>query len=139
MKLRYKDMTQVTPQAPIDPLDTKIPLTIVIEKETQLFDRLWQMSLLDDNRKLIYISPFIWIVWSGYIPTDVDLKKNRKDDPYLVGWLYKHLYARSKDWERQGMPSFPRHIEYCSMTGQDLENDHQAWEGAPKFYDIERK
>jgi hypothetical protein len=97
------------------------------------------MSLLDDNRKFTYISPFIWIVWSGFIQTEVELKKKKKDDTHLVGWLYKDLYMRSKDWERQGMPSFPRQIEYCSMTGQDLENDQHAREETSKFYDIEQK
>ncbi len=37
------------------------------------------------------------------------------------------------------MPSFPRQIEYCSMTGQDLENAQQAWEETSTFYDSEQK
>ncbi len=99
-------MTQVTPQAPIDLMNPKIPLTIVIEKETQLFARLWQMSLLDDNRKFIFISPFIWIVRSGFIPTEVDLKKKKKDGPYLDGWLYKDLISDQKIGKGKGCHHF---------------------------------
>ncbi len=129
-------MTQVTPQALIDPMNPRIPLTMMIENETQLFDLLWQMSLSDDDNKFIFSSPTVWTVCRGFILTKIDLKKKRKDNPYLQGWLYKDLYMRLKDWERQGTPSLPRHIEYCSMMGQDLENEQQAWEETSKFYAI---
>ncbi len=55
---------------------------------------------MGDNKKLIYISPMVWLIRNGYIPRDSDLKKKKKDNPYLEGWLLKHLYMRSSDWER---------------------------------------
>ncbi len=36
------------------------------------------------------------------------------------------------------MPAYPKMITYCSMTGQGLEYDQQAWDETRKFYEIDQ-
>ena len=38
----------------------------------------------------------------------------------------KEINMKSGDWEREGTPTYPKAIAYCSMTVQDLEHDQQA-------------
>jgi hypothetical protein len=43
----------------------------------------------------------------------------------------------SRHWEREGMPPYPYEIDYCSMTGEGLENDLQAWEATGKLIEVD--
>ncbi len=45
----------------------------------------------------------------------------------------KDIYMTSGDWERERMPTYTKATAYCSMTGQDLEHDQQAWDEASNF------
>ena len=36
----------------------------------------------------------------------------------------------SRHWENEGLPTFPKELEYCSLTGEDLEYDSQSWQAA---------
>jgi hypothetical protein len=51
-----KEMPQNTTQAPIDLRDMQHSLQMVIEKEMNFLDHLRQLSLMDDDKKAVYIS-----------------------------------------------------------------------------------
>ncbi len=42
----------------------------------------------------------------------------------------------SRHWEREGMSPYPYEIDHCSMTGEDIENDQQAWEPTGKLIEV---
>ncbi len=43
----------------------------------------------------------------------------------------------SRHWERAGMPPHPYEIDYCSMIGEDIENDPQVWEAIEKLMEVD--
>ncbi len=49
-------------------MDSKIQLTVVLERETRLLEHLKQMSLLDDDKRTVYTVPVAWLLKNGYIP-----------------------------------------------------------------------
>ncbi len=60
-------MTQTATQAPIDLIDTKVQLTVVLEMETKLLDHLKQQTLVGDDNMTIYVAPVAWLLVHGYI------------------------------------------------------------------------
>jgi hypothetical protein len=54
----------------------------------------------------------------------------------LKDWKQGDFYMTSRHWEREGMPPYTYEIDYCSMTGEDLENDPQAWEATEKLIEM---
>jgi hypothetical protein len=51
-------MTRTITQVLIDPMDTKIQLTIVLVKKSKLLDHIKQLSFAHDNKKSIYVTLF---------------------------------------------------------------------------------
>jgi hypothetical protein len=62
-------MTQIsgTTQIPIDPMDIKRPLEVVLEKETKLINKLYQMSFTDEKKNVVRLSPVVWVKINGYL------------------------------------------------------------------------
>jgi hypothetical protein len=52
----------------------------------------------------------------NYIPRAHDLKVN-KDTLMFNGWIQGYLYMGSRHWEREGMPTFPKNLDYFSLKG----------------------
>ena len=54
------------------------------------------------------------------------------------GWMatrpYVHVYIDStRHLERNGMPHFPKDLDYSNIYGQDLEHDVEAWQNTTAF------
>ncbi len=127
--------TTTQTQAPFDPLDQRIPLVQVIETQVRLLDRLKPMSLQGENKETVYIGSVLWLAMNGHIPRYDEMNK-KKGEKLLEGWRQGHLYKASRHWEREGMPTFPRELQYCCMKGQDLEEDDEALEATSAFFKI---
>ena len=122
-------MTQITTGVLIDPMDINIPLTVVLEKETTLMNRLRQMSYVDEKKEVIYVTSLAWILESGYVPRFQEF--TLKNGMYVLeNWKQGHLYMGSRHWEKEGLLGFPKELDYCSMTGEDLEYDSLSWQAA---------
>ncbi len=76
-------------------MDTKHSLPMVIEKEMNLLDHLRQLSLMDDEKRTVYISPMVWLLNHGYIPRVGEPKPKKKGDLMLKEWLPKDLFMPS--------------------------------------------
>ena len=110
-------------------MDTKVPLTVVLEKETKLMNRLRQMSYVDEKKDVTYVTPLAWVVGNGYIPRHQDT--TLENGVYVLkNWKQGDLYMGSRHWEREGLSGFPTDLDYCSMTGEDLEYDSLSWQAA---------
>jgi hypothetical protein len=50
----------------------------VLERETRLLEHLKHMSLLDDNKKTVYMGPVAWLLKNGNIPrrNELNMEKN---------------------------------------------------------------
>ena len=82
---------QTTPRAPlIDPTDTNILLTHVLDTEQKFSDAVMQKSFVDEKREIIYVRPMAWLIWNGYIPKDSEWILN-DGKRILDGWLPGHM------------------------------------------------
>jgi hypothetical protein len=54
----------------------------------------------------------------------------------LKNWKQGDFYMAFRHWEMDGMPPYPYETDYCLKTGEDLENDPQAWEVTRKLIEM---
>ena len=73
------------------------------------------------------VGPVAWLLQHGYIARSNELVYEG-ETLILKDWKQRDFSMASRHWEREGMPPYPYEIDYCLMTGEDLENDLQAWE-----------
>lgn len=128
-------MQSTTSSSLIDPTDSNIPLTDVLDTEQRFSDAIKQKSFLDEKRALIYTRPAGWLIFNGYLPREHEwtlVNGKCKFDNWKPGDMY--LYTRHL--ERNGMPSFPQEIDYCNIYGHDLEFDLEAWENTTEFINM---
>ena len=124
---------QTTPRAPvIDPTDSNILLTDVLDTEQKFSDAIMQKSFVDEKREIVYVRSIAWLIWNGYLPKDQESILNNGKRT-LDGWLPGHMYVSTRHLERNGMPSFPNDLDYCNIYGHDLEHDVEAWQNTTGF------
>lgn len=44
-----------------------------------------------------------------------------------------HFYIASGHYKRMGLEGYQKAVTYCSIRGEDFENDLQAWEATSKL------
>jgi hypothetical protein len=113
-------------------MDTGTKMTTVLERETRFLDKVKLMSLQEGRKTTFCVAPFAWLLQHGYIARSNEFVfEGTTFKLILNNWNQGDFYMTSRHWERAGMPpyqAYPYEIDYCSMTGEDLENDLQAWE-----------
>jgi hypothetical protein len=116
----------------IDPTDSNILLTDVLDTEQKFSDNIMQKSFVDEKREIVYVRPLAWLLRNGYLPRESEWTLD-KGERKLDGWKPGHMYLYSRYLERNGMPSFPQPLDYCNIFGHDLEHDVEAWENTTGF------
>ena len=86
----------------------------------------------DEHRRLIYCKATAWMIYNGYLPRNQEWSLG-PDGRELPSWKPGDLYLNSRHLERQGMPPFPKYLEYCNIFGMDLEQDVDSWELTSEF------
>ena len=124
---------QTTPRAPlIDPTDTNILLTHVLDTEQKFSDAIMQKSFVDEKREIVYLRPMAWLIWNGYIPKDSEWILNN-GKRILDMYICTCLQDIWREMECHGMPHFPKDLDYSNIYGQDLEHDVEAWQNTTAF------
>jgi len=87
------------------------------------------MSYVDEKKDVIYVTSMAWVAENGYIPRHQEF--TLENGAYVLkNWKQGDLYMGSRHWEREGLSGFPKDLDYCSMTGEDLEYDSLSWQAA---------
>ena len=122
----------------IDPTDSNILLTDVLDTEQKFSDAIMQKSFTDEKRDIVYVKSMGWVIWNGYCPRESEwaLDKGKRT---LDGWNPGHMYLYTRYLERNGMPPFPEELDYCNIYGHDLEFDLEAWENTTEFINMKEK
>jgi len=111
-------------------------LTTVLERETRFLDQVKLMSLQEGRKTTFCVAPFAWLLQNGYIARSNEFVFEGTT-LILKNWIQGDFYMGSRHWERAGMPPYPYEIDYCSMIGEDIENDPQAWEAIEKLMEVD--
>ncbi len=120
-------MSQTATLIPIDPMDTGTKLTAILDRETRFLDQIKLMSLQEGRKTTLCVAPFVWLLQHGIIALSNEFVFEGTTS-ILKNWKQGDFYMASRHGERDGMPPYHYEIDYCSMTGEDLENDPKAWE-----------
>ena len=94
------------------------------------------MSLQEGRKTTFCAAPFAWLLQHGYIARSNEFFFEGTTS-ILKNWKQGDFYMASRHGERDGMPPYHYEIDYCSMTGEDLENDPQAWEATGKIIEVD--
>ena len=128
-------MQSTTSSSLIDPTDSNVTLTDMLDTEQKFLETCKQKSFQDEKRDLVYVKPIAWMILNGYLPRNDEwsiINGKRK----LENWKPGHMYLNTRYLEKQEMPPYPHDLPYSNIYGQDLEYDLEAWEHTTDFINM---
>ena len=116
-------MDQHTRKTPMDPHDQSIPIEKVSGQEKKWMDAVKLASVTVKDKDPVSASNVAWLIYNGYVP-------RIRDDSYQKGRLELQqtlskgdFYQSTDHWEMLGLTRYNALHTYCSLRGDDLEND----------------
>jgi hypothetical protein len=80
----------------------------------------------------------IWLMKNGYIPEFRD-HVYHEGEHVLPDWNMGCFYSQTYHWEQLGLEGYQSQHRYCSMRGDDIQNDPVAWEATHKLMRLKTK
>jgi hypothetical protein len=120
-------MDQFAIKTLMDPLDSRITLEMVIEQERKFRDTLRVASVTVKGKDPISATCVVWLTENGYISEYRD-HVYHEGELVLPDWNMGCFYLQTYHWELLGPEEYQSQHRYCSLRGDDIQNDPNAWE-----------
>ena len=123
----------------MDPLDQLIPIEQVLGQEMKWLDVVRIASVTPKNRDPEFASSVVWLIHNGYIPRMSDHQYHRGNLVLPTSWVKGDFYQSTDYWEHLGLSGYEARYDYCSLRGDDLDQDLPSWQATTQLLGMIKK
>ncbi len=120
------------------PLNSKISLEMVIEQVRKLRDTLRVESVTVKGKDAISATCVVWLTENGWTPEFRD-HVYHEGELVLPDWNMGCFYRQTYRCEQLGLEGYQFQYRYCSLRGEDIQNDPVSWEATNNFMKLKTK
>ena len=132
-------MDRSTQKPTKDLLDQRNSIETLLEPEKKLLDVLRVACVTPKNKDPVFATSAVCLIGHGYIPQMRDHGYHRGKLVLPVTWVKGDFYQANEYWEAIVLTSYDARHEYCSLRGDDLDQDLPSWEATTELMTMRTK
>ena len=121
----------------MDPLDQRNTIEQLLEQEKKCLDVVRIASVTPKDKDPVFATSVAWLIHNGYIPRMSDHQRGKLVLP--VHWVQGYLYQSTDYCEYLGLSGYDARHDYCSLRGDDLDQDLPSWEAKTELLGMKPK